>query len=712
MVFPGCSALGLAQRPEAALNGPAVLIDSTQAAISEDPEMTEAGAALTAARLDIVTAGQLTRAANACGGRDALGSADSHLAEAQKLTREHIAREEAAQPPFHGEEDVTESDRGLISLEKIYSDLGRTQDGLYEAWTSFDRICEMATPFSMTGTVLSIRDAERQVAIGDLVLGMAEDMDLSGQMTEGNEASLEGLDFGDGTGMITAGHALTIQDAIIGHSCLKFRFVPVQKMAPFFPGPYLMHDPEGYRLGEKYMFEMGMRVAAENICNPGDSTDGAGVIGPSAINEPFKRYSLVVLIDYITREGFAKVDVGIAYDLEPGDTPLPLWQEIDPDEPVQMRVSTIVQECVLANPDVFTPIGSKPELDCGDQKFIKRETYNLAAKERGERCVAIYHDDTFSVNDQVPDHYASTWVTDKIAVSIWDEGTEPAFTAEGYPLCEVNNVWRPCPYVDTIYENHSFSIKNNDFYPVYDTGFEWLKPFTGVDHASGLRWPRVSGTNAGLPWQFSCSLPTVVRDVVNFCDHQADAYYRLPFAFGNKAWTQSQGNKSESTHKGGYAYDMVAACGETIRAARAGIVVQVVESRTQQMADECTDEASCPGHTCCPVDEMCNANIIKIQHQDGSIGEYFHSPKDGIVPEEGEMVHRGETIAFVGTTGRSTGNHLHFGTRPAIGASSHLALFEAVNSEDHTVMQCYEPRNYPDSDSHHYHLRSNNRVWP
>ena len=54
-------------------------------------------------------------------------------------------------------------------------------------------------------------------------------------------------------------------------------------------------------------------------------------------------------------------------------------------------------------------------------------------------------------------------------------------------------------------------------------------------------------------------------------------------------------------------------------------------------------------------------NYIMINHGGGLITIYMHA--SALYVSTGEMVARGEKIAAVGTTGRSTGNHLHFGVR-------------------------------------------------
>lgn len=54
-------------------------------------------------------------------------------------------------------------------------------------------------------------------------------------------------------------------------------------------------------------------------------------------------------------------------------------------------------------------------------------------------------------------------------------------------------------------------------------------------------------------------------------------------------------------------------------------------------------------------------NMITIEHGFGMVTRYGHSEK--LLKKKGERVKRGETIALVGNTGRSTGPHLHYEVR-------------------------------------------------
>lgn len=116
------------------------------------------------------------------------------------------------------------------------------------------------------------------------------------------------------------------------------------------------------------------------------------------------------------------------------------------------------------------------------------------------------------------------------------------------------------------------------------------------------------------------SLPTVLPVTTGY--HSSNYGYRLDPFSGRKAF-----------HAG---IDFVAPIGTSVTTAAGGVVV--------------TSEAH--GEY---------GNIVEVDHGNGLISRYAHLSKSLVKP--GDVVLKGQQIAQVGTTGRSTGPHLHFEVR-------------------------------------------------
>lgn len=94
-----------------------------------------------------------------------------------------------------------------------------------------------------------------------------------------------------------------------------------------------------------------------------------------------------------------------------------------------------------------------------------------------------------------------------------------------------------------------------------------------------------------------------------------------------------------------YAVDFALPVGSEILAARSGVVMHVQDNYVLDGTD---------------VYFIDKANLIKVLHSDGTMGIYAHLLAGGAKVSAGQKVNVGDVLGLSGSTGFSTGPHLHF----------------------------------------------------
>jgi murein DD-endopeptidase MepM/ murein hydrolase activator NlpD len=120
--------------------------------------------------------------------------------------------------------------------------------------------------------------------------------------------------------------------------------------------------------------------------------------------------------------------------------------------------------------------------------------------------------------------------------------------------------------------------------------------------------------------------------------------YSLPFEHKKKVFLV-QGYESMFSHKGTRALDFKVKTGTKVCAARGGVVTG--------MRNDSDKRGLKP-------ENLSDGNYILIQHSDGSVANYWHFKKEGVLVNVGDTVVAGQLIGYSGNTGYSAFPHLHF----------------------------------------------------
>jgi hypothetical protein len=143
-------------------------------------------------------------------------------------------------------------------------------------------------------------------------------------------------------------------------------------------------------------------------------------------------------------------------------------------------------------------------------------------------------------------------------------------------------------------------------------------------------------------WSFSFDMKWMLGSTTS--RHDPGVSYRLPWRRGHE-YLVGQGPNGATTHQGIDAVDWDMPEGTEVLAARDGVVIDLEEEFSRGGLDP---------------ELKSRANFVKIRHDDGTIANYVHLLRNGVRVHVGDHVHAGQSIAYSGNTGYTSGPHLHF----------------------------------------------------
>jgi murein DD-endopeptidase MepM/ murein hydrolase activator NlpD len=125
-----------------------------------------------------------------------------------------------------------------------------------------------------------------------------------------------------------------------------------------------------------------------------------------------------------------------------------------------------------------------------------------------------------------------------------------------------------------------------------------------------------------------------------------DVVYSLPVEESDFELGQGfHGGYSHADEANRYAVDLIVAEGTAVLAARSGVVMQATSGFNEGGTDRSLAD---------------RANLIRVLHEDGSMALYAHLREGGVTVQAGQQVTLGQVIGYAGSTGFSSGPHLHF----------------------------------------------------
>ena len=162
--------------------------------------------------------------------------------------------------------------------------------------------------------------------------------------------------------------------------------------------------------------------------------------------------------------------------------------------------------------------------------------------------------------------------------------------------------------------------------------------------------------------------------------HDSDYVYALPYAKGDKFKIAQSCNGSFS-HFGysQYAIDFLMPIDTPIHAAREGKVVDLKY------------DSNVGGKSKSYID---NANYVILEHNDGTLGEYFHLKPKGTTVALGESVNIGDLVGYSGNTGYTDGPHLHFVLKSVDKYGKSFSVPSKFSTQE-GIMSCPKENTFP-----------------
>ena len=203
----------------------------------------------------------------------------------------------------------------------------------------------------------------------------------------------------------------------------------------------------------------------------------------------------------------------------------------------------------------------------------------------------------------------------------------------------------------------------------------------GPVEGTGLFWAYLNGARSGHVYHYVARLPELATDMVSSCPTSPRTFYRLPWKAG-KLHQVTQGNHGSLTHNGPqqFAFDFVMPKNTVGRATRGGVVRAVVENLTATSNPKAVEIIEDLFGKEAALKVWKPGNSLWIEHMDGSWSYYTHMLPGGVIPEEDDVVERGDKVVKVGGTGNSTKPHLHYHvTGDQYSAFTQRIRFEVAN---------------------------------